>query len=64
MNIYTVWGPDEKSPEMLIGAEDPPRYTNGELIDPKVRLLHRFEANSWEEACQKYKDLFKQGKAK
>lgn len=53
---YTIWGDGDNGITMLPGI-DPPKFINGQLIDEVNVILFQYEANTWEEAVQKQKEL-------
>jgi hypothetical protein len=54
--IYTAWGTDGR-PSTLVPGEGPPRFANGEPMDEAAAMIWRIEADSWEEAMQRFYDL-------
>jgi hypothetical protein len=54
--IYTAWGKDGEA-NTLIAGEGPPRFVDGTPFDDAQQLIWTIEAESWEEAMQKYDTL-------
>jgi hypothetical protein len=54
--IFTAWGRDGRA-SALVSGEHPPRYANGKLMEDLPELIWRIEADTWNEAMQKYYDL-------
>jgi len=50
--IYTAWGKDGRA-NTLVGGEGPPQLQE----EDNCELIWMIEADSWEEAMQKYYDL-------
>jgi hypothetical protein len=50
--IYTAWGKDGRA-NTLIPGEGPPQIQD----EDNAELIWKIEAESWEEAMQKYYDL-------
>jgi hypothetical protein len=51
--IYTAWGKDGTANTLVMG-EEPPRFVDGTPFEGATDLIRKIEANSWEEAMQKY----------
>ena len=57
MAIFSIWEGEEFGITLKRGNEIP-RYKNGKVMDETANKIYEFEANSWEEACQKQNDYF------
>jgi hypothetical protein len=54
--ICTAWG-REGLAHTLIGGPGPPRYADGTLMEDCPDLIWTIEADSWEDAMQRYHEL-------
>ena len=54
--IYTAWGKDGRA-NTLVQGEGRPRFVDGTSFEDTEELIWRIEAESWEEAMQKYHAL-------
>ncbi|HEY1246718.1 MAG TPA: hypothetical protein VGF29_17980 [Hyphomicrobiaceae bacterium] len=54
--IYTAWGTGGRA-STLVAGEERPHFADGSLFEDTEELIWKIEANSWEEAMQKYYDL-------
>jgi len=54
--IYTAWGTDGRA-NALVAGDERPHFADGTPIADTEELIWKIEANSWDEAMQKYYDL-------